>query len=169
MLHTFVSGQRIESKHGNPLVGHAAKYYAKKKGGIAHTLSSSYFAVRGKLIPPKPHESHHLFDVVHNNTSDLKSNAVATDTHGSNHFNHAILNTFGYQFMPRYARFKHKFLRKFNVNIDDEVTLSHIKPINWKLIRAEWKNIVKIMLSLGMRTVHQSLEPLPSLIIWAMT
>jgi len=58
--------------------------------------------------------------------------------------------------MPRYARFKHKFLREFNVNIDDEVTLSHIKPINWKLIRSEWKNIVKIMLSLGMRTVQQS-------------
>jgi len=155
-IHSSADGQRIESKHGNPLVGRAAKYYAKKKGGIAYTLSSSYFAVRGKLIPPKSHESHHLFDIVHNNTSDLKSNTVATDTHGSNHFNHAILNTFGYQFMPRYARFKHKFLREFNVNIDDEVTLSHIKSINWKLIRAEWKNIVKIMLSLGMRTVQQS-------------
>ncbi len=37
-----------------------------------------------------------------------------------------------------------------------EELLSLAKPINWKLIKSEWENIVKIMLSLGMRTVQQS-------------
>jgi TnpA family transposase len=97
-----------------------------------------------------------VFDVVYNNTSDLKAHIISTDTHGTNQFNHAILNTFGYQFTPRYAGFKKRFLAEFKVSFDDGEMLSLAKPINWKLIQSEWENIVKIMLSLGRRTVHQS-------------
>ena len=155
-IHSSADGQRFESKHGNPMVGHAAKHYGKKKGGIVYTLVTSHFATYGKVISARSHESHHLFDVVYNNTSDLKATIVATDTHGTNQFNHAILNAFGYQFTPRYAKFKHKFLMEFSVNFNDGVGLSLTKPINWKLIKAEWENITKIMLSLGLRTVQQS-------------
>jgi len=154
--HSSADGQRYECKHGNPLVGHAAKYYGKKKGTIVYTLVASHFATQGKVISARSHESHHLFDVVYNNTSDLKTNIVSTDTHGTNQFNHAILHTFGYQFTPRYAGFKKRFLAEFNVNFDSETIFSLAKPINWKLIKSEWDNIVKIMLSLGMRTVQQS-------------
>lgn len=155
-IHSSADGQRFESKHGNPLVGHSAKHYGKKRGGIVYTLVSSHFATYGKVISARSHESHHLFDVVYNNTSDLKATIVSTDTHGTNQFNHAILNAFGYKFTPRYAKFKHRFLTEFNVNFDNGVALSLAKPINWKLIRSEWENITKIMLSLGLRTVQQS-------------
>jgi TnpA family transposase len=155
-VHSSADGQRFESKHGNPLVGRAPKYYAKKNGGIVYTLSSSHFATHGKVISARSHESHHLFDVVYNNSSDLKAAIISTDTHGTNQFNHAILNAFGYQFTPRYAKFRHRFLTEFNVDFDGGVALSLAKPINWKLIRSEWENITKIMLSLGMRTVQQS-------------
>ncbi|KKL83938.1 hypothetical protein LCGC14_1969730, partial [marine sediment metagenome] len=155
-IHSSADGQRYESKHGNPLVGHAAKYYAMKKGGISYTLVASHFATHGKVISTRSHESHHLFDVVYNNTSDLKANIISTDTHGSNQYNHAILNAFGYQFTPRYAGFKKRFLAEFHVNFDKGDILSLAKQINWKLIKSEWENIVKIMLSLGMRTVQQS-------------
>jgi len=66
------------------------------------------------------------------------------------------LHAFGYQFTPRHAQFKKRFLDEFKVNIDDRDMLSLAKSINWKLIKSEWDNIVKIMLSLGMRTVQQS-------------
>jgi TnpA family transposase len=155
-VHSSADGQRFESKHGNTLVGHSAKHYGKKMGGIAYTLAASHFAVRGKVISARSHESHHLFDLAYNNTSDLKATIISTDTHGTNQFNHAILNTFGYQFTPRYAKFKHRFLTEFTVNLNDGVDLSLTTPINWKLIKAEWENIVKIMLSLGLRTVQQS-------------
>ncbi len=155
-VHSSADGQRFESKYGNPLVDYSAKHYGKKKGGIVYTLTASHFAVRGKVISARSHESHHLFDLVYNNTSDLKATIISTDTHGTNQYNHAILNTFGYQFTPRYARFKHRFLKEFTVNFNDGVDLSLTTPINWRLIRAEWDNIVKIMLSLGLRTVQQS-------------
>jgi len=154
--HSSADGQRFESKYGNPWVGRAPKYYAKKKGGVVYTLAAAHFAVQGKVIPARSHESHHLFDLVYNNASALKSAIVSTDTHGTNQFNHAILNAFGYQFTPRYAKFKQRFLTEFSVDFADDVVLSLTKPINWKLINAEWENITKIFLSLGMRTVQQS-------------
>ncbi len=122
--HSSADGQRFESKYGNPLVDYSAKHYGKKKGGIVYTLTASHFAVRGKVISARSHESHHLFDMVYNNTSDLKATIISTDTHGTNQYNHAILNTFGYQFTPRYARFKHRFLKEFTVNFNDGVDLS---------------------------------------------
>ena len=155
--HSSADGQRFESKYGNPWVSRAPKYYAKKKDGIAYTLAASHFAVQGKVIPARSHESHHLFDLVYNNASALKSAIVSTNTHGTNQFNHAILNAFGYQFTPRYAKFKQRFLSEFSVEFTDDVMFSLAKPINWKLIRAEWKTITKIFLSLGMRTVQQSM------------
>ncbi len=57
---------------------------------------------------------------------------------------------------PRYAVFKKRFLAEFRVSFDAGEVLSRAKPINWKLIQSEWENIVKIMLSLGRRTVQQS-------------
>ena len=154
--HSSADGQRFESKYGNPWVSRAPKYYAKKKGGVVYTLAASHFAVQGKVIPARSHESHHLFDLVYNNASALKSAIVSTDTHGTNQFNHAILNAFGYKFTPRYAKFKQRFLSEFSVNFTDDVVFSLAKPINWKLIRSEWETITKIFLSLGMRTVQQS-------------
>ena len=74
--HGSADGQRFESKHGNPLVGHAAKYYARKKGSIIYTLVASHFATQGKVISAPSHESHHLFDIVYNNTSDLKAKII---------------------------------------------------------------------------------------------
>jgi TnpA family transposase len=155
-IHASADGQRFESKYANPLVDYCAKYFGMKKGAIVYTLVSSHFAINGRVISPRSHESHHLFDMVYNASSALKANIVSTDTHGTNQFNHAILNTFNYQFTPRYAGFKKRFLDEFNVKFDQENILSLNKSINFKLIKKEWNNIVKIMLSLGMRTVQQS-------------
>jgi len=155
-IHASADGQRFESKYVNPLVDYCSKYFGMKKGAIVYTLVSSHFAINGRVISPRAHESHHLFDMIYNATSDLKANIISTDTHGTNQFNHAILNTFNYQFTPRYAGFKKRFLDEFNVKFDKEDILSLSKGINFKLIKKEWDNIVKIMLSLGMRSVQQS-------------
>ena len=155
-IHSSADGQRFGSKHGNPHVGHAPKHFGLKRSGIVYTLVASHFAINGKVISARSHESHHLFDVVYNSKSELKATIVSTDTHGTNQFNYAILNAFGYQFTPRYAKFKHRFLTEFDVDYDKGVELSLAKDINWKLIESEWDNITKIFLSLGMRTVQQS-------------
>ena len=155
-VHSSADGQRFGSKYGNPLVGHAPKHFGLKRSGIVYTLVASHFATNGKVISARSHESHHLFDVVYNSNSELKAAVVSSDTHGANQCNYAILNAFGYQFTPRYAKFKHRFLKEFDVNYDNGVELSMATDINWKLIESEWDNITKIFLSLGMRTAQQS-------------
>lgn len=156
-LHGSADGQHYESKYHNYYVDYNAKYFRqKKKGSISYTLVSSFFAMNGKVIPSRSHESHYLFDLVYNNSSEIQPSVIATDTHGANQFNHAVLHAFGYQFSPRYAQFKRKFLAEFNVDFEHESVLEMSTKINWKLIESEWENIVKIMLSLGMRAADQA-------------
>lgn len=155
--HGSADGQHYESKYHNYYVDYNAKHFRqKKKGSISYTLVSSFFALNGKVVPSRSHESHYLFDLVYNNSSEIQPSIIATDTHGTNQFNHAILHAFGYQFSPRYAQFKRKFLAEFNVSFEHETVLEMSAEINWKLIESEWDNIVKIMLSLGMRAADQA-------------
>ena len=48
------------------------------------------------------HESHYVFDLLFNNTTDIQPEVHSTDTHGTNEVNFALLHLFGYQFAPRY-------------------------------------------------------------------
>ena len=43
-----------------------------------------------------------MFDLLYNNTSNIKPERHSTDTHGTNQVNFWILHAFGYQFAPRY-------------------------------------------------------------------
>ncbi|MDX2476386.1 MAG: Tn3 family transposase [Gammaproteobacteria bacterium] len=123
-FHGSADGQCSKSMYNNTMVDYAAKYFGKKRGAIVYTLVTSHFAANGRVIPPRSHESHHLFDIIYNNSSQLKTNVISTDTHGTNLFNHAILNVFGYRFMLRYAHFKKRFLAEFNRNFDKDDMLS---------------------------------------------
>jgi TnpA family transposase len=48
------------------------------------------------------HESHFVFDMLFNNSTDIQPERHSTDTHGANEVNFALLHLFGYQFAPRY-------------------------------------------------------------------
>lgn len=77
-------------------------------------------------------------------------------THGVNNVNFAILDLFGYQFAPRYAKFKNAFNDMFEVEYGDKLTLQLKKPINTALIKREWENIQWIICSLSRKTATQS-------------
>ena len=48
------------------------------------------------------HESHFVFDMLFNNSTDIQPEIHSTDTHGTNQVNFALLHVFGGQFAPRY-------------------------------------------------------------------
>ncbi len=54
------------------------------------------------------------------NTSDIIPDVLSTDTHGVNHVNFALLDLFGYQFAPRYARVGKVINDMFDVKEDKE-------------------------------------------------
>ena len=115
--------------------------------------------INAKIIGTHEHESHYVFDLLYNNTSDIKPERHSTDTHGTNQVNFWILYAFGYSFAPRY--------RDLHKKIDSLVgfkTPSHycdylIKPsrkVLDDLIINEWPNVQRIMASLAQKDVTQA-------------
>ena len=73
-----------------------------KKGIVSYTLVANHIPVNAKIIGANEHESHFVFDILFNNTTDIQPEIHSTDTHGTNQVNFAVLHSFGYQFAPRY-------------------------------------------------------------------
>ncbi len=75
--------------------------------------------INAKIIGTHEHESHYVYDLLHNNTTDIKPERHSTDTHGTNQVNFWILRVFGYQFAPRY--------RDLHKKIDGLIGFQHPK------------------------------------------
>lgn len=69
----------------------------------------------------------------------------------------SILDIFGYQFSPRYAKFKKIFDGLFEVELEDEQLIVRLKKqFNFNLIMQEWECIQHIICSLSRKTTVQS-------------
>ena len=137
---------------------HSPKYFGLKPGISVLTLIAGHLPLRSKIISANDHESHHLYDVLFNQSTEVIPEVVSTDQHGINAFNFAILNSFGYQFAPRYAKFKNVFEKYFKIQSTSKYRngLQLKKSINWNLITDEWDNIIHILISLEQRNSTQA-------------
>lgn len=158
-LHSSSDGQRYETQINTFNSRHSPKYFGLKKGVSACTLVANHVPINARIIGTQEHESHYVFDLLYNNTSDIKPEIHSTDTHGTNKVNFWTLQVFGYGFAPRY-----KNLRKKTETLVGPESHSHyvgklIRPqrkFNEKLIVAEWPNIQRIMASLAQKDVSQA-------------
>ncbi len=151
-----IDGQKFACRINTFKARYSAKYFRKGKGVSAMTLVSNHVPVQTTVISPNEYEGHFAFDLLFNNSSDIQPKALATDTHGVSNVNFAILDAFGYQFAPRYARFKHAFNDQFEVKNGVSVEVRLRKPINRKLIEQEWESILHILCSLSRKATQQS-------------
>jgi len=151
-----IDGQKHACKINTFKARYSAKYFKKGKGVSALTLVSNHVPLITKMISPNEYEGHYAFDLLYNNTSDIQPKTLATDTHGVNSVNFAILDMFGYQFAPRIAKFKHAFNELFEILPNDELNIQLRKPINETLIEQEWGEIQHIICSLSRKTASQS-------------
>lgn len=158
-LHSSSDGQRMETQIDTINARHSPKYFGLHQGVSAYTLVANHVPINAKIIGTHEHESHYVFDVLYNNTSDIKPERHSTDTHGTNQVNFWILHAFGYRFAPRY--------RDLHKKIDGLVGPKHpnhyrdclIKPSRKTydaLIAKEWPNIQRIMASLAQKDVTQA-------------
>ena len=115
--------------------------------------------INAKIIGTHEHESHYVFDILHNNTTEIRPERHSTDTHGTNQVNYFILRVFEYQFAPRY--------RDLHKKMDSLVGFHHpshygdalIKPsrkVFDKLIVKEWPTHQRILASLAQKEVTQA-------------
>jgi TnpA family transposase len=160
-LHSSSDGQKFETRLPTINARYSPKYFGLHKGVVAYTLVANHVPINAQIIGANEHESHYVFDLLMNNTTDIQPEVHSTDTHGTNEVNFALLHVFGYQFAPRYRDlydkvrtslygFKHP--RQY-----PEGVLKPIRKINTRLIVKEWENLQRIMVSLALKTTTQSI------------
>jgi TnpA family transposase len=140
---------------------HSPKYFGLKKGISQYTMVANHVPVNVRIFGANEHESHYVFDVLYNNTTDIKPTIHSTDTHGANQVNFAILSTFGYQFAPRYKDIKSKTNTLYGFKnpseYDEKFLLKPTSKANTRLILEEEDNIKHIFASLALKVTSQSL------------
>jgi TnpA family transposase len=82
------------------------------------SLIANHASINARVIGANEQESHYIFDLLMNNTSEIVPDVLFTDTHGVNHINFALLDHFGYQFAPRYAQVGNVINEMFDVTED---------------------------------------------------
>jgi len=160
VVHSSSDGQKFETRINTINARYSPKYFGLNKGVVSYALVANHVPIHAKIIGANDHESHYVFDILFNNTSDIQPDVHSTDTHGTNAVNFAILHLFGYQFAPRYRDiydtvraslygFKHPS------QYDDEMVLKPRRKLNPELVVEEWDNIQRIMVSLALKTTTQ--------------
>ena len=158
IVHVSADGQKFETKRETFRTRYSSKYFGTAKGLSNVSLNAHHMGINNRIIGSNEHESHYLFDLLMNNSTEIIPDVVSTDTHGVNHVNFALLDLFGYQFAPRYAKIGTVIEKMFNVTADkdDRVQLSLKKPINTKRIMEHWDTIQRIAVSLEQRKTDQA-------------
>jgi len=162
LLHSSSDGQKFETRISTINSRHSPKYFGLNKGVVSYTLVANHIPVNARIIGANEHESHFVFDILFNNTTDIQPNIHSTDTHGTNEINFAILHSFGYQFAPRYKDIYDKVSKSLYgfqhpSNYDKDCVIKPIRKINTELIVEEWENIQRIMVSLAVKETTQSI------------
>jgi len=158
-IHSSSDGQRMETQIDTINARHSPNYFGLQKGVSSYTLVANHVPINAKIIGTHEHESHYVFDLLQNNTSDIKPERHSTDTHGSNQVNFWILHAFGYRFAPRYRDLRKKTETLIGFKHPNHYGDFLIKPsrkVYDELISKEWPNIQRIMASLAQKDVTQA-------------
>lgn len=158
VIHASADGQKFESRLETFKTRYSSKYFGTNKGVSSITLVANHAALNARIIGSNEHESHYIFDLLQNNTSDIRPDVLSTDTHGVNHVNFALLDLFGYRFAPRYAKITTVIEEMFDVQegSDGCVKMRLRKPIKTDVIIDQWETIQRIVISLKEKTMTQA-------------
>lgn len=160
IVHSSSDGQKFETQIHTTRSRHSPKYFGLKKGITNYTGVANHVPFNARIIGANESESHYVYDLLANNTTDIQPSAHSTDTHGTNEVNFAICSTFGFQFAPRYRDFRSKMgtLVGFQhpTKYDPDFLLRPSSKVNTKLILAEEDNIKHVFASLATKVTSQS-------------
>jgi len=160
VTHSSSDGQKFETGINTINARHSPKYFGLKKGVVSYTLVANHIPVNARVIGANEHESHYVFDILFNNSSQVQPDVHSTDTHGTNEVNFALLHLFGYQFAPRYRDVFGKVstsLYGFNHPNQYQGLIKPVRKINKKQIIESWDSAQRIIVSLALKTTTQNI------------
>ena len=159
VIHSSSDGQKYETHFETINSRYSPKYFGLNKGITSYTLVANHIPINAKIIGANEHESHYVFDILFNNTTEIEPSIHSTDSHGINQVNFIILHLFGYMFAPRYKDIDSKVKTIYSFEALGKYKDLLVKPsrkINTRLIEDEWENIQKILVSLALKTTTQN-------------
>lgn len=160
-LPTFANGGDCDSQVSDTFnARHSPKYFGLDKGVSACTLVANHVPINARVIGTHEHESHFVFDLLFNNTSEIQPTRHSTDTHGANLVNFLILYTFGHAFAPRYKGLQRKTAGLVGFDSPSQypetMLIRPAKRTDEDLIIREWPNVQRILASLAQKETTQA-------------
>lgn len=158
-----LDGKKFQTKRGNIMARFSPKYFGQNRGIVSFSMVCNFAGINGKIIGANDHESHHLYDLVRNNSSEIQPDWYCGDTHSINSVNYALLHLLGYHFAPHIKRIGTKAtttIASFQPTKSYRKQGYNIIPtsqISTNLIKEEWVNIEHIFVSLLMGKTTQSI------------
>jgi len=160
LLYGGVDGQKFEVATPTIKTRHSKKYFRKGKGIVAYTLLANHVPIQTELIGANEHESYFVFDIWYNNTSEISPDIVTGDMHSINRANFAIMHWFGGKLYPRFtnieAQSKHLYCYPNHPKYN-QYLVQPLEEINRQLIESEWPNLQRIIATLGLKKITQSI------------
>jgi TnpA family transposase len=139
---------------------YSPKYFGLDKGVSACTVVANHVPINARIIGTHEHESHFVFDLLYNNTSDIRPTRHSTDTHGANQINFWTLRTFGYVYAPRYKNLRKKTASLVSFELPskfpEDALIRPSNKVDSELIIREWPNVQRIMVSLAQKDTSQA-------------
>jgi TnpA family transposase len=159
-IHSSSDGQKFETSIHTLNARHSPKYFGLKKGVVSYTLVANNVPINAFIIGANEHESHYVFDILFNNTTDIQPEIHSTDTHGTNEVNFALLHLFGYQFAPRYKDLYDKVRTSMHgfqhPSRYGNAIIRPMRKVRKEFIINEWDNVQRILVSLALKATTQS-------------
>jgi TnpA family transposase len=105
IIHSSSDGQKFQTQIHTIRSRHSPKYFGLKKGITNYTGVANHVPFNARIIGANESESHYIYDIMANNTTDMQPAAHSTDTHGTNEVNFVVLEGFGYSLRRDTAMF----------------------------------------------------------------
>ena len=84
LVHSSSDGQKFETRIHTINARHSSKYFGLKKGVVAYTLVANHLPINARVIGAHEHESHYVYDLLANNTTEVQPASQALNRHTRN-------------------------------------------------------------------------------------
>jgi TnpA family transposase len=159
--HSSSDGQQFATRIHTITARHSPTYFGLHQGVGSYTLVANHVPVNARIIGANAHESHSVFDLLFNKTTEIQPDVHSTDTHGTNEVNFALLHVFSDQFAPR----DRDIYETVRTSLDGfqqprqygAMRLNPMRKMNTRLIVEEGEQLQRICVSLALKPTTQSL------------
>src|SRR3990167_1187165 len=143
-------GQKYATSYHTIQSRFSSKYFGSCKGISIYSLTTNHISVNAKVIGPNEHESHHLYDVIFNNKTNIPIHMVTGDGHSINQTSFVTLDSIDVEFIPSINDIRMEAEKLLSVNNPDQYhgLIKSSGKINKALIKSEKRGIIRILLSL---------------------